>query len=131
MLILRTRNFSAPLYIGVGKVIDKVTQKLDQERIEDYEVVHSITPGAINIFPNLDKVRIYVPEELEYTQFDIESFIRRNCGMVRVETCIDRDILRMEIKGKITEAQLVKLIKYIINETDSNFVYLISDEEED
>lgn len=128
MIIFRSKIFS--VNNNIGKVITQITAKLDKEDITDYEVSDSASSGSISIYPDLDRLKIYLPDEFEYEQFDLDSFIRKIAPSVRVVTKLDRNILLMELKGKITIDKLEKIIRYIIDQTDCNFCTLINDEDE-
>lgn len=128
MIIFRSKIFS--VNNNIGKVITQITAKLDKEDITDYEVSDSVSSDSISIYPDLDRLKIYLPDEFEYEQFDLDSFIRKIAPSVRVVTKLDRNILLMELKGKITIDKLEKIIRYIIDQTDCNFCTLINDEDE-
>ncbi len=128
MIIFRSKIFS--VNNNIGKVITQITAKLDKEDITDYEVSDSASSDSISIYPDLDRLKIYLPDEFEYEQFDLDSFIRKIAPSVRVVTKLDRNILLMELKGKITIDKLEKIIRYIIDQTDCNFCTLINDEDE-
>ena len=127
MIIFRSKIFS--VNNNIGKVITQITAKLDKEDITDYEVSDSVSSDSISIYPDLDRLKIYLPDEFEYEQFDLDSFIRKIAPSVRVVTKLDRNILLMELKGKITIDKLEKIIRYIIDQTDCNFCTLINDED--
>lgn len=112
MKILRQKAFSAE------KVLESVTGRLDRDGIRDYEVSYSIPRDCISLTTDLNDLTIYLPENLEYSQFGIDSFIRSMIPYARTTTTIDRSLYIMKLHGRLSEPQLVKLIKYIIKDSD-------------
>ena len=125
MKVLRMRLFSS---YAIDRMITKKTKKLDRDRISDYEVTSKVPNDVISIFPDPKCIKIYIPEDLEYSQYDIDDYIRSIAPYMRTNTSMERDIYVMKISGgNFNEGQLYKLVKYIIEETD--FCSIINDEE--
>ena len=70
MRIIRQKAFSAQ------RVLEDVTNKLDREGIREYEVSSSIPKDCISLTTDLNNLTIYLPVDLEYSQFGIDAFIR-------------------------------------------------------
>lgn len=112
MIILRSKQFSS-------NMIKRITNKLDNEGIEDYDVVSKISKEDISITSDLNNLCIYIPADLEYVQYDIDDYIRSLASYLRTTTTLDRDIYVMKlVAGKLTETQYYKLVKYIIVENE-------------
>lgn len=95
---------------------DQLTEKLDSDRVQDYEVVEKPSTSDISILPRSGGMKIYIPLDLEYSQYDLDSKIRELSSFVRTKTILDRNIYIMTLQGNLTQPQLIKLIKYIIEE---------------
>lgn len=112
MRIIRQKAFSNQ------RVLEDVTSKLDKEGIRDYEVSYSVPRDCISITTDLNDLTIYLPSDLEYSQFGIDAFIRSMLPYARTTVTMDRSIYIMKLHGRLSVAQLVKLVKYIINDSD-------------
>ena len=124
MIILRTKIFSKR-----DIMIKNITSRLDREGLEDYEVSSRIPNDVISINSDLSNIMIYIPSEFEYSQYEIDNFIRSIAPFVRTETTLeDRNIFVMRLSGKLTESQYYRLIKEIIKEEE--FCTIINDEED-
>lgn len=111
MIILRDKNFS-----NIAMIIDKVTERLDQEGIVDYEVSDRVPTDVISMTANLSGIKIYIPRDLEYSQYEIDDFIRTQAKFVRTNTSMERNIYVMKLTGTLTQPQYYKLVKWIIDE---------------
>ena len=123
MIILRLRHFSN---LMTRKMITKLTEKLDKDGIEDYEVSSRIPNDVISIYPNPSMLKIYIPSNLEYSQYSIDDFIRSMVPHIRTTTSIERNIYVMKLSGVLNFDQLYKLIKEIIDTEE--FCTLLDDE---
>lgn len=122
MVILRQR-----LYSRIKAMIDKITAKLDKAGIDDYDIVSRIPGDTISITADLGNLKIYLPRDFEFSQYDIDDFIRDMVGYLRTRTVLDRNIYVMSVLGgKLTEEQYFKLVKHIIEENE--FIAIINDE---
>ena len=122
MVILRQR-----LYSRIKAMIDKITAKLDKAGIDDYDIVSRIPGDTISITADLGNLKIYLPRDFEFSQYDIDDFIRDMVGYLRTKTILDRNIYVMSVLGgKLTEEQYFKLVKHIIEENE--FIAIINDE---
>lgn len=107
-----------------SNTLENVKRKLNSEGIRDFDVSCRVPSDCISIDTNLNKLTIYLPEELEYSQYGIDSFIRSMVPYARTTVNQDRSMYIMTVNGRLSEAQLVKLIKFIIQ--DSEFCMLIN-----
>ena len=112
MIILRDKLFSNTT------MVNRLVKKLDAEGIEDYEVSGKILKDAITVDPDLTGVKIYIPLDLEYSQYGIDDFIRSMVSHIRTTTVLDRDIYVMKLSSKLNEDQIYRLIKHIISEEE-------------
>lgn len=112
MIILRTRNFS----FNNGKMIEDITKQLDKIGVEDYEVSKKIPLDVISVTSDLKQPRIYIPRDFEYSQYDIDDFIRSLVSHTRTKTIYDRNIYIMTVSTSLSLAQYCKLVKYITEE---------------
>lgn len=123
MIILRRRHFS----LINEQMINKLVEKLDSNFVEDYEVSDKIPRDDISISIDNSTPTIYIPTDLEYSQYDIDDFIRSMAPHLRTTTKLDRNIYVMTVSGKLDINQLFKLIKFIIDIGD--FCTLINKKE--
>ena len=98
-------------------MIKKLVEKLDKNRIEDYEVVKKIPTDVISVVPDQKNVKIYIPADLEYEQYSIDDFLRKEARFVRTNTeSLNRNMLCMTLNGTLQFSQLYNLVDYIIGE---------------
>lgn len=127
MKVLRLRFFSN---YALERMITKITERLDRDRISDYEVTERVPNDVVSVFLDPKGIKIYLPgDDYEYFQYDLDDYIRSIAPYIRTNTNPERDlyVMRLSGGGMLSEAQLYKLVKYIIEET--GFVSLVSDEE--
>lgn len=96
-------------------MLDRLSQKFDTAGIEDFDIVDDIPDNHISITGELNNTEIYFPEKYEYSQYDVDDFIRSLGAGLRTSTTIDRDMTIMKIKSRLTESQYFKLVKFIID----------------
>lgn len=108
MIILREK------YYSIFTLLEKVVRRLDNAGIEDYSIEDQIPRDVISydIFNNT----IYLPKDYEYSQYNIDDYIRTLVPYMRTNTTLDRNIYKMSISGKLSEVQIFKLVKYIAEE---------------
>ena len=123
MIIFRQKNYSR-----TSIMIDRVINKLDRAGYRDYDVVKRVPDDSISVTADLSSLKIYLPKDYEYEQYDIDDFLRALPGFIRTRTVFDGDIYVMTVSGKLTEDQYYKLLKFIIDENE--FVAIINNEEE-
>jgi hypothetical protein len=105
-------------------MLDRITAKLDKNGVQDYDTGSRIPKDVISVNMDLGDLKIYLPGDYEYCQYDIDNYIRNNFGsFIRTTTKQDRDIFVMTLSTKLNENQLYKLIKYIIEVAE--FVILL------
>lgn len=122
MIVLRQNSYS-----GNRPMIDRITKKLDMAGLDDYDVAQRIPKDSISVTSDLGNLKIYLPYEYEYNQYDIDDFIRGLSGSFRTKTVRDGDIYVMTISGgRWTEIQYFKLLKYLIEEDE--FITILEEE---
>ena len=110
----KQRSFS-----GNQQMIDRITKKLDNAGLDDYDVASKISKDSISITSDLGNLKLYLPYEYEYSQYDIDDFIRGMSGAFRTKTIPDGDIYVMTVYGgRLNEIQYFKLLKYLIEENE-------------
>ena len=107
MIIKREKAFSKI-------VADKISQKLDRDGIEDYDVSEKISDDCISITSDLKNVEVYIPLDLEYSQYPIDDILRKIAPYLRSTTTLERNIYVMKVSGRMTEDQYYKFVKGII-----------------
>ena len=96
-------------------MLERIMAKLDKEGIQDYDTSTRIPGDVVSITSDLGDLRINLPLDYEYNQYDIDNYIRSNFGsFVRTKTKQDRDLYVMTLSTKLNENQYYKLVKYII-----------------
>lgn len=119
MIILRTTNYS-------DNMVNNITSRLDREGVEDYEISDSIPSDSISITSDLKDTKIYIPTDFEYSQFEIDDYIRSLVSYMRPTTTYDRNIYVMKLTGRLSEVQYYKIVKYIA--TKHEFCVIINKE---
>lgn len=116
MIILRQRCFS----FSDRKMIDEIIENLEKDGVEDFEIVPRIPRDVVSIsVDSLGMLKIYLPMDYEYNQYDIDDFIRRNLGhQYRTTTSLDRNIYIQKVSLRMGAEQIAKVIGYIIEETE-------------
>lgn len=114
MIILKRRHFS----LTDDKMIDSLIEKLDSNFVEDYEVSDKVPKDEISLAIENSVPTIYIPTDLEYSQYDIDDFIRSMAPHLRTNTRLDRNIYTMKVSGQLNVNQYVKLVKFIIEISD-------------
>ena len=100
-----------------SNMIGKLVDKLEKSRLEDFEVSDKIPKDVISVTTDLKDIRIYIPTDLDYAQYEIDDEIRRNAKFLRTKTVLDRNMYIMTlIGGTLTFSQFYNVIKYIIEE---------------
>ena len=95
-------------------MIDKVEEKLKSEKIVDYEISDKVPGDVISINAELGALKIYIPKDYEYSQYEIDDFIRGLSKFIRTNVSMERNINVMRLNGSLTFVQYYKLVKYII-----------------
>lgn len=96
-------------------MIEQVVEKLDRDRIEDYEICQKIPNDVISVAPGPNP-RIYIPSEYDYFQYDIDNFLRIKAKFIRTTTDTEKGRYIMKLSGPLNLIQYYELIKYIIKE---------------
>lgn len=115
MIILRTSYFS---YLDSKGMIKKIVEYLDKSGLEDYSIEKKIPLDSISIYPDTNDLKIYIPREFEYSQYDIDDFIRSMVSYARTSTKFERNIYVMKVSVPLKPVQISKLVEYIIEEWD-------------
>ena len=97
-------------------MIEDIIKQLDKIDVDDYEVSSRIPLDSISITTDLKSIKIYIPRDFEYSQYDIDDFIRSLSAHARTKTIYDRNIYVMTISSYLSLTQYCKLIKYISDE---------------
>jgi hypothetical protein len=109
-----------------GQMIEKLIDKLDRDGVEDYEVVNKPPTDVISIVPEQSKIKIYIPSDMDYSQYEIDDYLRKEERFIRTNTeNISRDLMEMTLNGTLQFNQIYKLINYIID--NEGFCSLIAE----
>ena len=96
--------------------IKEIVEKLEKERIEDFEVREYISDNDISINTDLDNLEIYIPKEADFARYDIEDFISDMLPYSSINTVMERKVYVLKVRGKLRKDQYYKLLKFIIEE---------------
>lgn len=102
--------------ILIRHIVDRLVAKLDKNKIDDYEISDKIPNDVISIYPDQAGTKIFIPERLESSQYEIDDFLRITARFVRVNTTYDRRFYTMTLSGILKSDELYKIVKYIIEE---------------
>jgi hypothetical protein len=97
-------------------MIQKITERLDKDGETDYEVSDRIPSDVISITGELNGLKIYIPTDLDYAQYEIDDFIRSMAKFIRTNTITEKGRFVMTLNGNLNFIQYYKLIKNIIKE---------------
>ena len=98
-------------------MIPKLTERLESEGIEDFEISNKVSTSDVGVSgSDLNSIKFYIPRDLDYFQYELDDYIRQQAKFVRTQTSLERNIYVMKIQGSLTISQLVKVIEYIIEE---------------
>lgn len=111
-------TFKPKLFSSTTKVIQELTEKLEKEKEYDYSVESSIPKDSISITADLGNLEIYIPKDFEYSQYEIDDFLRELIPYAYTDIRMEIGrVYHMTIKGaKLTPGQYYKLVKFIIRE---------------
>ncbi|MCF0114039.1 MAG: hypothetical protein HUJ56_01705 [Erysipelotrichaceae bacterium] len=99
-------------------IIQKAVAILEKERIYDYEVSDKISKHTVTITSDLGNLEIWIPEDYEYSQYQIEDFIRDMLPYAYISTRQEGDKDKLTLKSRLNFQQYVKLLKHIVKKAD-------------
>lgn len=99
-----------------SKMTDKLIERLGQMGVVDYEVSDQVPKDVISITSDPRSVKIYIPEDMEDSQYDLEDCIRGINKFVRSQVTTERGFFVMKLVGMLTLIQLAKVIEHITDE---------------
>ena len=106
-------------YTVSSENVNKATQLLEKDKIYDYELSDKVSKDSITVTGDLNNLEIWIPRELEYVQYSIEDCVRDILPYAYLNTKSETsNLFKMEIRGRFTILQYVKLLKHIIKETE-------------
>ena len=112
MIIFREKTYSSMNKNNVKEIVEK----LEKDRVTDFEVREYISDNEISINTDLDNIEIYLPKEADFAQFDIEDFISDMLPYSSINTVQERKVVVMKVRGRMRKDQYLKLVKFIIDE---------------
>ena len=112
MITFREKNYSDMNKSNIKEIVEK----LEKERIEDFEVREYISDNDISINTDLDNLEIYIPKEADFARYDIEYFISDMLPYSSINTVMERKVYVLKVRGKLRKDQYYKLLKFIIEE---------------
>ena len=105
-------------YSGNRGMIDRIIKKLDTLDLGDYDISTKIPKDSISISSDLGDLKIFLPLDFEYSQYDIDDFVR-SLGHFKTKTIEDGNFYIMTILGgRLTETQYFKLARFILEENE-------------
>lgn len=105
------------------EIMENLVDRLDRAGYDDYEISDKISDDSITITA---ENKIYIPGDLDYMQYKIDDFLRKENRFIRTEIDqVKRNLLCMTINGTLTEPKLFKLVSYIIDQ--EGFVTLLEE----
>lgn len=112
MITFREKNYSDMNKSNIKEIVEK----LEKERIEDFEIREYISDNDISINTDLDNLEIYIPKEADFARYDIEDFISDMLPYSSINTVMERKVYVLKVRGKLRKDQYYKLLKFIIEE---------------
>lgn len=115
------------LYSRNRIMIDRITKKLDNAGLDDYDIDTRVPGDSISVSSDLGNLKIYLPYNSEYFKYDIDDFIRGLSSVLRTKSALDGDVYVISVYGgRLTEDQYFKLLRFIIEEEE--FVTILEEE---
>ena len=112
MIRFREKTYSEMNKNNVKEIVDK----LEKERITDFEVCEYISDNDISINTDLENLEVYIPKDADFARYDIEDFISDMLPYASINSKIERSVIILKVRGRMKKDQYYKLIKYIIDE---------------
>ena len=110
-------RFREKTYSNMNKSsVEEIVEKLEKERIEDFEVREYISDTEISINTDLDNIEVYIPKDADFAKYDIEDFISDMLPYSSINSVIERKVVILKVRGKMRKDQYLKLVKFIIEE---------------
>ena len=120
-------TFREKTYSNMNKnTVEEIVEKLEKERIEDFEVREYISDNEISVNTDLDNLEIYIPKEADFARYDIEDLVSDMLPYASINTVQERRVYVLKVRGKMRKDQYYKLLKFIIEE--EGFVVIKSSE---
>jgi predicted nucleic-acid-binding protein len=120
-------TFREKTYSNMNKnTVEEIVEKLEKERIEDFEVREYISDNEISVNTDLDNLEIYIPKEADFARYDIEDLVSDMLPYASINTVQERKVYVLKVRGKMRKDQYYKLLKFIIEE--EGFVVIKSSE---
>lgn len=99
-----------------NRMLKEIADQLERLGILDIELDDKIPDDVISLTGNLNSLKIFLPDELEYAQYGITDWIRQELRLARTRVSYEGKFLSIEVRGSLTKAQYIKLIKFIVKE---------------
>lgn len=99
-------------------LIKDVTGKLEKEKEYNYEVDSEVSKDFISINSDLSNIIVYLPRAYEFSQYNIDDFIREMLPYTNTDIRSLNNRLELRVYGKLTSIQYYKLVKFLIKEGD-------------
>ena len=110
-------RFREKTYSNMNKSsVEEIVEKLEKERIEDFEVREYISDTEISINTDLDNIEVYIPKDADFAKYDIDDFISDMLPYSSINSVIERKVVILKVRGKMRKDQYLKLVKFIIEE---------------
>lgn len=110
MIVLRNKEFS-------NKMIEDLKKEIEKLGIEDFEVSDRIPRDNVSIGGSgLSDIRIYIPMDSDYLQYEIEDMLRKGGSLIRTQVTVDRNIYVMKVLGTVKLKTLADIAEHIIED---------------
>ena len=95
-------------------MIEKISNYLDKKGIDDYEVVSELSEDTVNVYPDPVHFKVYIPEDLDYMQYEIDDFLRTLARTNKTKVSQERHNIALTTSLPLTQSQIEKLVEFII-----------------
>lgn len=103
------------LFSNIDKdMIEGVVKELRKNGVEDIELTDRAPSDVISVTSDLSNLKIIIPEDYDYAQYEIEDWIRTECKFVRSSITYERRLLILNLTGTLTKDQYIRLVKYLV-----------------
>ena len=99
------------------KLFKEIIDDLKRKNITDVDIDNKLVPrDCVGVTGDLRSVKIYLPEDEEYLQYEVEDWIRKTIKLARTNITFERNVLAIRVMTPMTKIQYRSLIEYLVKE---------------
>ena len=99
------------------KLFKEIIDDLKRKNIIDVDIDNKLVPrDCVGVTGDLRSVKIYLPEDEEYLQYEVEDWIRKTIKLARTNITFECNVLAIKVMTPMTKVQYRSLIEYLVKE---------------